>query len=154
MSSASFNNVEQYIVRIQSSISVDYVEIIPYPNHHIISWNIIPSTQTILSDFLCEDFHDLLLTLNLVRVDKNKEMLTLDISGSSGTIELTSLPIGNYHCELVVINSQNETITIKKSTSLFITAAHKQTTDKRWRDVTTINKNSWFDAFSGYSVYE
>lgn len=154
MSSRSYDNVEQYIVRKQASISVDYIEIIPYPNHIIISWNIISSTQTLLTDILNEDFRDLLCKVNLVRVKKNKERLTMIVTGSNGIIELSSLVEGKYYCELVVVNSQNETITIKKSASIIISNNHLEAKNQDWKQVITKNKNSWYTAFSGYTVYE
>ncbi|WP_226526434.1 hypothetical protein [Metabacillus niabensis] len=154
MSSRSYDNVEQYIVREQTSISVDYIEIIPYPNHIIISWNIISSTQNLLTDILNEDFRDLLCKVNLIRVKKNKERLTINIRGSNGIIEFSSLVKGKYYCELVVVNSQNETITIKKSTSVIITTNHIEPKNQDWMQVLTKNTNSWYTSFSGYTVYE
>lgn len=154
MSSRSYDNVEQYIVRKQASISVDYIEIIPYPNHIIISWNIFSSSQNLLTDILNEDFRDLLCTVNLVRVKKNKEILTMNVTGSNGIIEISSLVKGKYYCELVVVNSQNETITIKKSSLVIIPNNHIQSKNQDWKQVLTKNNNSWYTAFSGYTVYE
>ncbi|MCV9884852.1 hypothetical protein [Metabacillus halosaccharovorans] len=154
MSSRSYDNVEQYIVRKQASISVDYIEIIPYPNHIIISWNIISSTQNLLTDILNEDFRDLICKVNLVRVKKNNERLTMNVTGSNGIIEFSSLVKGKYYCELVVVNSQNETITIKKSSLVSISNNHIQSKNQDWKQVLTKNNNSWYTAFSGYTVYE
>ncbi|HZH62907.1 MAG TPA: hypothetical protein VEY70_25820 [Metabacillus sp.] len=154
MSSGLFVNDERYIIRNHSSISVDYLEIIPYPEHMIISWNMIMSTQKLLTDILDEDFHDLLYTINLVRVEKNTEVLTLYIKGSSGIIELPSLLNGRYHCELVAHNSQNETITIRKSKSIFISGNERESGNGMWKVISESNKNTWLTAFSGYTVYE
>jgi|GEM_PF-4592557 len=154
MSSELFVNVERYIIRNHSSISVDHLEIILYPEHIIISWNMVKSTQKLLTDILGEDFHDLLFIINLFRVQKKAEMFTLYINGSSGTIELPSLLHGRYHCELVAHNSQNETITIRKSKTVFILGNEKESRNGMWKEISESNKNTWLTAFSGYTVYE
>lgn len=154
MSTGLFVNVEQYIIRNYSSISVDHLEIIPYSEQIIISWNMIMSTQKLLTDILGEEFHDLLFVINLIRVDKNTKMLTLHIKGGSGTIERPLLFNGRYHCELVAYNSQNETITIRKSKSIFISGNEKESGNEMWKEIRESNNNTWLTAFSGYTVYE
>ncbi|PMC39631.1 hypothetical protein CJ195_06860 [Bacillus sp. UMB0899] len=152
MSSGFYDNVEQYIVRKQPSISVDYLEIVPYPKHIIITWNVISSTQNIITEILCEDFCDLIITVNLYRGKENKEMVTLYVTESSGLIDLPSPIKGNYYCELVVHNSQNETITIRKSNSIIISDNTIKSSNDNWKEVLT--NSNWLSSFSGYTVYE
>lgn len=153
MSSCFYDNFEQYIVRKQSSISVDNLEIIPYPKQTLISWNISSSTQNILTDILCEDFCDLIIIVNLYRKKVDKQMFTLYVTESSGIIEPPPLKEGNYYCELNVLNSQNETITIRKSASIIIPNHVNQTSNDNWEEVNRA-ENDWLSSFSGYTVYE
>ncbi len=154
MSSESYNYVEHHIIRNKPKFFVDTLEIIPYSKSILISWNLIMSTQNILTDILGEEFNDLLMTINLWRVDEYTNMKIFYINEYSGTLQMNLLPNGYYYCELIASNSQNETISIKKSKSIQITHSSIKLCNENWTKRPISNKNLWSTAFSGYSVYE
>lgn len=155
MKPVPYHLLEHHIIRTDSTISVDTIEIIPYPHCLLVSWNIISSTQKLLSEILKEDFKDLLLRVILYRNDQPREMAEFYMKDSSGTLQISGLTRGSYYCELVASNSHNETVTIKSSSKIEIKKDDGCKSEFKWKEVTVgVRNETWLQTFSGYTVYE
>jgi hypothetical protein len=145
------------IIRVESTTygdSVDTIQLISYPNFLLISWSIASSTRNFLEQILKEDFEDLHMRIILYKTNNQQQMTDFHIRDISGILRLELLPTGTYYGEIVTSNSQNETITIKRSSSLyFLQEKSDQSKKYEWKQH-TLDEQSWLRAYSSYTIYD
>jgi hypothetical protein len=141
-------------IRAQTTFYEDCIKLIAYPAFLLISWNMLASTKNMLVNILGEEFDDLHKRVILYRCLKQQQMTDFLIDRSSGILRLSYLPTGTYYCEIVVSNSQNEMITVKRSTTLYYLQDENHAGEKYpWIQLAEDNQ-SWLDTYSGYTVYD
>ncbi len=148
----SFYQTEQYKIRNESTFYGDHLKIILYPNYSILSWKISLRTQRILSNLLNEDFNDLLLRMNIISHINQHRFEDIYLREPSGTLSLYFLKNGIFDFELVVSNSLNENITIKK----IQVYSHCHRVNELTEELINRGKEApkWLYNFSGYTFYE
>ncbi|WP_299087897.1 hypothetical protein [uncultured Metabacillus sp.] len=143
-----------YNIRAQSTICEDLVKIIAYPFFLLITWNIGDTTKILLENMLGEKFDDLYIRIILYKNCEQQYTTDFPISESSGVLRLEHLSTGVYDCEVVVSNSHNEMITVKRSNSLhYIQSKENGHHHYRWKQV--IHEDPvWLKGYAGYTLYE
>ncbi|KKI88610.1 hypothetical protein WQ54_30930 [Bacillus sp. SA1-12] len=143
-----------YNIRGQSTICEDIVKIIAYPFFFLITWNIGATTKLLLENMLGEKFEDLYTRIILNKNCEEQYATDFPISKSCGVLRIEHLSTGVYDCEVVVSNSRNEMITVKRSNSLHcIQSKESSNHPYRWKKV--IHEDPfWLKAYAGYTLYE
>lgn len=145
-----------YILRNKTSVYEDTHTLISYPNYLVLSWNIVLSTKSVLETILNEEFKDLLVKIVLYcKNDCQNRRTDFVVNKDADAIRLSNLPDGTYYSEMIVTNSQNESITImcsNKVKCLFvkINANHQ---NMQWQEVRD-RDHSWQSNISGYTIYD
>jgi len=145
----------QHIIRNQSPVCVDTIEIFTYPDVVLVSWKIVSSTKIAVSSLLGENFKDLLVRVILCRQNQFKEEFSFNVSKCSGVLEIRNLETATYSCELVVSNSKNESIVIKCSTKKEYHNHKRIKNQLNWRRVVEMEESeTWVPMFSAYTDYD
>lgn len=145
----------QHIIRNQSPVSVDTIEIFTYPDVVLVSWKLVSSTKIAVSSLLGEDFNDLLVRVILCRQNQFKEEFSFNVDKCSGVLEIQNLETDTYFCDLVVSNSKNESIVIKSSTKKEYHNHNGIKNQLNWRKVVEMKESeTWVPMFSGYTDYD
>ncbi|OAS85071.1 MULTISPECIES: hypothetical protein [Metabacillus] len=148
------NSKTTNIIRAQSTFCEDSLKIIAYPTCLLITWNILSTTKILLENILGEQFNDLHMRVILSKKSKQEQMTDFFISDPSGVLHLATIPTGIYNCELVVSNSHNETITVKRSNTIhFLQSKNHRCKEIQWEQLID-DPQMWLQAYSGYTVYE
>ncbi|WP_226667413.1 hypothetical protein [Metabacillus litoralis] len=144
-----------YRIREKNSVYVDRLCLIGYLDSLVLSWNIVDTTKNLVMSILKEEYKDLLVRILLYcKNGEHLKMTDFPISKDAGVITLKNLPTGLYYCELVVTNSQNDSITIKHSNEVnYLFNNTDQHHTYRWLEVIDMDK-TWKPSFSGYTNYE
>jgi hypothetical protein len=147
------NSQTNNIIRAQSTFYEDSLKIIAYPTCLLITWNILSTTKILLENILGEHFNDLHMRVILYKKNKHQQMTDFFISDPSGVLRLP-IPTGIYNCELVVSNSHNETITVKRSNTIhFLHSKNPRCKEVEWQQLID-DHQLWLQTYSGYTVYE
>lgn len=137
------------------SIYEDQIKIISYPSYLLLSWNIAPTTKLLLEYILAEAFSDLLVRVVLYK--EREPLLFTDyiIKDLNGVLRLPLVQTGTYFSEIIAINSQNNSITIKRSKPLSYiqNKMNSKVELDRWQRYTN-DPPLWLDSYSGYTIYE
>lgn len=145
----------QHIIRNQSAVCVDTIEIFTYPDVVLVSWKLVSSTKIAVSALLGEDFNDLLVRVILCRQNQFKEEFSFNVDKCSGVLEVRDLETAIYSCDLVVSNSKNESIVIKSSTKKEYHNHNRIKNQLNWRKVVEMKESeTWVPMFSAYTEYD
>lgn len=148
------NSQTNNIIRAQSTFYEDSLKIIPYPKYLLITWYIVSTTKILLENILGEQFNDLHMRVILYKKSKQEQLTDFFISDPSGVLRLVTIPTGIYDCELVISNSHNETITVKRSNTIhFLQSKNHRCKEIQWQQLID-DHQLWLHAYSGYTVYE
>jgi hypothetical protein len=148
------NSKTNNIIRAQSTFYEDSLKIIAYPTCLLITWNILCTTKILLENILGEQFSDLHMRVILYKKNKQQQMTDFFICDPSGVLQVATIPTGIYNCELVVSNSHNETITVKRSNTLhFLQSKNPGCKVIQWQQLID-DHQLWLQEYSGYTVYE
>ncbi|APH04380.1 hypothetical protein [Bacillus weihaiensis] len=138
---------------------VDSIDLILYKTTIVVSWTISDQTAECFDMLLKESFQDLQMKLVLyASFDEFSSIYTSEyiIYDQSGTYQIHQLPNGVYSCEIKVVNSQNESITIKRSSETSVSNSYSLidiSSEKKWSLYNQGNNHDQ-NTFSGYTTYE
>ncbi|MBM7604698.1 hypothetical protein JOC75_002701 [Metabacillus crassostreae] len=150
------NKVGSYIFRNKPSVYVDTLSLISYPNYLVLSWSIVPSTKVLLENILKEEFNDLLVKVVVYcKNDRQTSSTDFVVNKDADAIRLFNLSEGLYYCELIAINSQNVSITVKSSNEVkrSLSQLNEDSPNYQWLEVEE-KEHSWQSNISGYTIYE
>lgn len=156
MNNKQTNKIGSYIFRNKHSVYVDTLSLISYTNYLVLSWSIVPSTKVLLENILKEDFNDLLVKVVVYcKNDRQNSSIDFVVNKDADAIRLFNLPEGLYYCELIAINSQNVSITVKCSNEVkrSLIQLNEDSPNYQWLEVKE-RDHSWQSYISGYTIYE
>jgi len=146
-------------IRSGMNFYVDRIDLILYKTTIVMSWTISNQTAGCFDVLLKESFQDLQMKLVLyASFDGFSSIYTSEyiIHDQSGTYQIHQLPNGMYSCEIKVVNSQNESITIKRSSEMSVSNSYRLidvSSEKKWTLYNQGNNHEQ-NTFSGYTTYE
>jgi hypothetical protein len=141
-------------IRAQSTFYEDSLKIIAYPKYLLITWYILSTTKILLENILGEQFNDLHMRVILYKKSKQEQLTDFFISDPSGVLRLATIPTGIYDCELVISNSHNETITVKRSNTIHFLQSRNHGCKELQLQQLIDDQQLWLQTYSGYTVYE
>lgn len=118
-----------------------------------IHWSISPNTSETLGHLLLEEFDHLHKRIVIYRIN-HQDYLEVPFIRMEGIQMISNLQPDRYYCEIVLRNSQNQAITIKRSTTqlLSLNADGSLSDCYIWKKK-EFQQDHWMSDFSGYTVY-
>ncbi|MFC0270003.1 hypothetical protein ACFFIX_00830 [Metabacillus herbersteinensis] len=117
-------------------------------------WSISSTTCETLGHLLLEDFVHLHKTIVIYQIN-NEDYFELPFTKSEGKQVLSNLQSGQYYCEIILRNSQDQAITIKRSNTEQLTLnADRSPADCYVWKKKELQQEDWIRNFSGYTVYD
>lgn len=146
---------DNHNIRSHMAIYEDQIKLISYPSYLLLSWNIALTTKLLLEYILAEAFADLLVKIVLYQEHVPPRSTDFIIKDSNGVLCLPYIQTGIYFSEIIAINSENKSITIKRSEPLSYFQNKMISTENRyhWQQCSDADP-FWLDTYSGYTIYE